>query len=61
MESGFVDYRWAVRSAIQSGYRGAFCCEHYGGDGLAVSAANREYLRRVLSAVGNDPHEGDSQ
>ena len=34
--------------AIDSGFRGAFCTEHYGGDGLSVSATNREYLRRIL-------------
>ena len=48
MELGFADYRWAVRFAVEAGYRGAFCCEHYGGDGLGVSAINREYLLRLL-------------
>ncbi|MFT4030271.1 MAG: sugar phosphate isomerase/epimerase family protein [Protaetiibacter sp.] len=48
MESGVIDYRYAVRRAIESGFRGAFCTEHYGGDGLSVSATNREYLRRIL-------------
>lgn len=48
MESGFMNYRKAVRFAIDNGFNGAFCVEHYGGDGLSVSAANREYLRRIL-------------
>lgn len=48
MEFGVIDYRYAVRAAIAAGFRGAFCTEHYGGDGLSVSATNREYLRRIL-------------
>lgn len=48
MESGFVNYRAAVRFAVENGFTGAFCVEHYGGDGLSVSAANRDYLRRIL-------------
>ncbi|WP_241978880.1 sugar phosphate isomerase/epimerase [Cryobacterium sp. Hh7] len=48
MESGVINYREAVSFAIAEGYRGAFCVEHYGGDGLGVSAANRDYLRRIL-------------
>lgn len=48
MELGVIDYRAAVRAAIDAGFRGAFCTEHYGGDGLSVSATNRDYLRRVL-------------
>jgi sugar phosphate isomerase/epimerase len=48
LEFGVIDYRTAVRLAIDAGFRGPFCCEHYGGDGLGVSAANRRYLQRVL-------------
>ncbi|GGX77559.1 sugar phosphate isomerase/epimerase family protein [Streptomyces minutiscleroticus] len=48
MESGFVSYRQAVGIALAHGFNGAFCVEHYGGDGLSVSAANRDYLRRIL-------------
>jgi sugar phosphate isomerase/epimerase len=50
MEFGVINYRDAVAFAIESGYRGAFCVEHYGGDGLSVSATNRDYLRRILPA-----------
>lgn len=48
MEFGVIDYRSAVREAIGQGFRGVFCVEHYGGDGLSVSATNRDYLRRIL-------------
>jgi hypothetical protein len=44
-----MNYRAAVKQAVHSGYRGAFCTEHYGGDGLSVSARNRDYLRGLLS------------
>jgi sugar phosphate isomerase/epimerase len=49
LESGLIDYRFAVATAIASGFHGVICTEHYGGDGLSMSAANRDYLRnRVL-------------
>lgn len=48
MEAGLIDYRWATAHAVEVGFAGVICTEHYGGDGLGVSAANREYLRRVL-------------
>jgi len=48
LELGFMNYRTAVRQAIASGYNGAFCAEHYGGDGLGVAARNRDYLRGLL-------------
>jgi sugar phosphate isomerase/epimerase len=48
LEFGVINYRKAVKLAIEHGFRGPFCTEHYGGDGLSVSATNREYLRRIL-------------
>ena len=48
MEFGVINYRKVIRMAIAAGFRGAFCTEHYGGDGLSVSATNREYIRRIL-------------
>ncbi len=48
LELGLISYRVAVKAAIAHGFRGAFCVEHYGGDGLSVCASNREYLRRIL-------------
>jgi sugar phosphate isomerase/epimerase len=50
LDLGVIDYRTAVALAVGAGYRGAFCVEHYGGDGLGVSARNRDYLRRLLAA-----------
>lgn len=48
LESGIINYRAAIRMALSHGFQSAFLCEHYGGDGLSVCAANREYLRRIL-------------
>jgi sugar phosphate isomerase/epimerase len=49
LESGLIDYRSAVGWAIDGGFQGVICTEHYGGDGLSMSAANRDYLRsRIL-------------
>ncbi|SDZ56695.1 sugar phosphate isomerase/epimerase family protein [Herbiconiux ginsengi] len=47
MESGSMDYRSAFRMAVDAGYSGAFCVEHYGGDGLSVAARNRDYIRHI--------------
>lgn len=49
LELGVIDYRSAVKIALRNGFQGVICVEHYGGDGLSVSATNRDYLRtRVL-------------
>lgn len=49
MEFGLISYREAFRIAISVGFQGVICAEHYGGDGLSVSATNEAYLRtRVL-------------
>lgn len=48
LESGIINYRTAIRMVLEHGFQSAFLCEHYGGDGLSVSAANRDYLRRIL-------------
>lgn len=48
LETGIINYRAAIRMALAHGFRSAFLCEHYGGDGLSVSAANRDYMRRIL-------------
>ncbi|MBB5785508.1 sugar phosphate isomerase/epimerase family protein [Jiangella mangrovi] len=55
LESGFVNYRELVELALSSGFQGMLCCEHYGGDGLSVSAANQAYLRRILPETGDYP------
>ena len=49
VESGAIDYRKALELALEAGFDGPICTEHYGGDGLGVSARNRDYLRRVLA------------
>ncbi|QIG39504.1 sugar phosphate isomerase/epimerase [Microbacterium sp. 4R-513] len=46
LELGVIDYREAVKIAVRNGFQGVICVEHYGGDGLSVSATNRDYLRR---------------
>lgn len=51
MESGSINYRAAVKAALDAGFSGPFCVEHYGGDGLSVSAANARYLRRLLAVA----------
>lgn len=51
LELGLIDYRWATRAAREAGFAGVITCEHYGGDGLSVSAANARYLRSVLTAA----------
>jgi sugar phosphate isomerase/epimerase len=55
MESGLINYREAVAVAIREGFQGVICTEHYGGDGLSMSAANRDYLRRILPAHDYEP------
>ncbi|WP_240675220.1 sugar phosphate isomerase/epimerase family protein [Cellulomonas endophytica] len=51
MYAGSMDYRSAVRRALELGYTGPFCVEHYGGDGLSVAAENRTYLRKLLAVA----------
>ena len=46
MDSGLISYREAFQFAISVGFQGIICTEHYGGDGLSVTAANQDYLRR---------------
>ena len=46
---GFINYREAIGMALEAGFEGPLCVEHYGGDGLTVSAMNRDYIREILS------------
>ena len=48
MAHGLIDYRWAFKVALESGFQGVICVENYGGDGLSVCAENRDYLRRHI-------------
>ncbi len=50
LELGVINYRDAIRDALNAGFHGVFCCEHYGGDGLGISALNARYLRSLLPA-----------
>ncbi|WP_052436613.1 sugar phosphate isomerase/epimerase family protein [Georgenia sp. SUBG003] len=50
LELGFINYRAVVDMALEAGFDGTFCVEHYGGDGLSVAARNRDYLRTILAA-----------
>ena len=36
--------------ALEAGFDGPMCVEHYGGDGLTVTAMNRDYIRGILAA-----------
>ena len=48
MELGIINYRHAIRWALANGFQGVICTEHYGGDGLSISATNQSYLREKL-------------
>lgn len=48
MELGIINYRAALPYMRAHGFRGTLVVEHYGGDGIGVSAINRDYLRRLL-------------
>jgi sugar phosphate isomerase/epimerase len=58
LAAGLIDYRRAIAFAIAHGFRGAFLCENYGGDGLSVSADNMRYLSRLLVHIGRPQMEG---
>lgn len=48
LETGVISYREAFRTALSFGFQGIICTEHYGGDGLSVSATNQAYLREKI-------------
>lgn len=51
LKYGYINYRQMIRLALDLGYSGPFCCEHYGSDSLGVCAENREYIQQVLSSA----------
>ena len=51
LKYGYINYRRIIRRAIESGYTGPFCCEHYGSDSLGVIAENIQYIRQVLASA----------
>ena len=61
LESGVINYREAFRYAISVGYQGVICTEHYGGDGLSVSASNQQYLRDRILPRSDGYHLGESR
>lgn len=53
MDMGLINYRTAIRQALDLGFSGPFLCEHYGSDSLGVCARNESYIRSILrSAIG---------
>ena len=51
LEFGVINYRRAFETALAAGFTGPICCEHYGGDGLSVSARNRDFVREVIGGT----------
>ena len=51
LKYGYINYRQMIRLALDLGYSGPFCCEHYGSDSLGVCAENREYIVQVLTSA----------
>ncbi|WP_285725723.1 sugar phosphate isomerase/epimerase family protein [Psychromicrobium xiongbiense] len=48
LKYGFINYRAVIGRALELGFDGPFCCEHYGADSLGVVAENVTYVREVL-------------
>lgn len=51
LKYGYANYRQIIRRALDLGYTGPFCCEHYGSDSVGVCAENREFIRQVLTSA----------
>lgn len=51
LKYGYINYRKVINRAVELGYTGPFCCEHYGSDSLGVIAENVQYIRQVLSSA----------
>ena len=51
LKYGYINYRKVIRRALELGYTGPFCCEHYGSDSLGVIAENVHYIRQVLTSA----------
>lgn len=48
VELGYISYREVIGMALELGFSGPICVEHYGGDGLSVTARNRDYIREII-------------
>ena len=55
LKYGQINYRKIIRRALELGYSGPFCCEHYGSDSIGVCAENREYISQILVSAENSP------
>ncbi len=51
LKYGIVNYRAVIRRALEVGYTGPFCCEHYGSDSIGVCAENRDYIQQILESA----------
>ena len=51
LQTGTINYREVIRTALRMGYSGPFMTEHYGSDWLGVGAENARYIRQVLKAA----------
>lgn len=51
LKYGYVNYRTVIRRALELGYSGPFCCEHYGSDSIGVCAENISYIRQILTSA----------
>ncbi|WP_114856216.1 sugar phosphate isomerase/epimerase [Brachybacterium sp. YJGR34] len=51
LKTGYINYRQVIERALELGYSGPFCCEHYGSDSLGVIAENVQYVRQVLTSA----------
>ncbi|UFU06586.1 sugar phosphate isomerase/epimerase family protein [Ruania halotolerans] len=61
LKYGVINYRAVIRRAIELGYRGPFCTEHYGSDSIGVCAENRDYIRQVVGSALNRPDQPTNQ
>lgn len=64
LELGVINYRTIIEYAVAAGFVGTIVTEHYGGDGLGISASNRDYLRGLIRLALRGPlcaehHEGN--
>lgn len=48
LEAGHIDYRRALGLALDAGYAGPVCIEHYEGDALGAIARGRAYVEQVV-------------
>ena len=48
LSDGDIDYRRALRLALDAGYAGPICIEQYGGDGLSAQSAGLRYISTLL-------------